>query len=236
MGVPPLEQEYETIDLREVFAILRKNLIWLILSAVVFAVAGYFATALLITPQYEASATLIVNSREGAQQQTAVTNDQINSAKQLVDTYAVILKSDTVLQRTIDELALDMDYGQLVEKVTISSVNSTQVMKVAVRDPDAKVAQNIVANIVEQAPTVIVETVNAGSVKIVSQPSAGQDPVSPNKMTNTAVAGLLGLVLAVGIVFLRSMMNNTFTTDKDINQHLGITVLGVIPQIQIQQQ
>lgn len=225
------EQEYETIDLREIILLLKKNLLGLIALTVLFAAAGYLLSTFVMTPRYEASATMIVNSREDAAAQTNITSDQINSATKLVDTYSVILTSDTVLDKTIEDLGLDMDYEDLLEKVTVESVNSTQVMKISAQDEDPELAQQIVASIVEQAPDIIIQTVKAGSVEVISQPKAGENPVSPRKMMNTAIAGMLGLVLGLGVVFLRSILNNKFMTDTDINKKLGLTVLGVIPQV-----
>ena len=92
-----MEQEYDTIDLRQLFEIVRRNLLLIVAVTVLFAAGGYLGTTFLITPQYEASAMLIVNSREGQQLQGSVTNDSLNSAKQLVETYSVILKSDCLL-------------------------------------------------------------------------------------------------------------------------------------------
>ena len=174
---------------------------------------------------------MIVNSREDATAQTTITSDQINSATKLVDTYSVILTSDTVLGKTIEDLGLDMDYEDLLKKVTVESVNSTQVMKISAEDEDPELAQQIVASIVEQAPEIIIQTVKAGSVEVISQPKAMDTPVSPKMMRNTAIAGMFGLVLALAVVFLRSMLNNKFMTDTDINKKLGLTVLGVIPQV-----
>ena len=225
------EQEYETIDLREIILLLKKNLLGLIALTVLFAVAGYLISAFVLTPKYEASATMIVNSREDATTQTTITSDQITSATKLVDTYSVILTSDTVLDKAIEDLGLDMDYEDLLGKVTVESVNSTQVMKISAQDEDPQLAQQIVASIVEQAPDIIIQTVKAGSVEAISQPKAGENPVSLRKMMNTAIAGMLGLVLGLGVVFLRSMLNNKFMTDTDINKKLGLTVLGVIPQV-----
>lgn len=230
-----MEQEYEMIDLREIFSLVKKNLAVIFMSVAVFALAGLLVTTLLIRPQYEATATMIVNSREDQQVQTAVTNDQINSARQLVNTYAVILKSDTVLGKTITDLKLDMDYEQLVKKVSIEAVDSTQVMKISVQDQDPETAKKIVSSIVKQAPEIIIKTVKAGSVEIISQPKAGARPVSPQKSMNTLLAGLVGGVISVGIIFLRSAMNNKFINDKDITKHLGLTVLGVIPEIVIKE-
>ena len=71
----------------------------------------------------------------------------------------------------------------------------------------------------------------AGSVEIISQAKAEPEPVSPSKAKNTVLAGMLGLAISVGIVILRYLLNNKFMTDDDITNKLGLTVLGVIPQI-----
>lgn len=224
-----LEQEYDTIDLRQLFEIVRRNLLLIVAVTVLFAAGGYLGTTFLITPQYEASAMLIVNSREGQQLQGSVTNDSLNSAKQLVETYSVILKSDTVLDQTIEDLNLPLTYDQLAAKVSITAVNDTQVMKITVQDADANLAKDIVSNIVEQAPDVIINTVKAGSVEVVSDASANPNPVSPSKSRNTALAGMLGCVLVVGILFMKSLFNNRIMTESDISQKLALPILGVIP-------
>jgi capsular polysaccharide biosynthesis protein len=231
-GGKRLKEEYETIDLLEILRLLKKNLLVILAVTILLAVAGYLISTFAMTPQYEASATLIVNSREDqAAAQAPITNDQLTSATKLVDTYAVILTSDTVLDKTISNLNLNMSYNDLVERVRIESVNSTQVMKITVKDTDSERARAIAADIVEQAPEIIIQTVKAGSVEIISQAKAEPEPVSPSKAKNTVLAGMLGLVISVGIVILRYLLNNKFMTDDDITNKLGLTVLGVIPQI-----
>lgn len=228
-----MKEEYETIDLREIFLLVKKNILMILAVTITSAAVGFLISAFLLSPQYEASATLIVNSREDQTAQTTITNDQITSATKLVDTYSVILTSDTVLDKAIADLGLTLDYEELLDKVTVESVNGTQVMKISVQDEDPVLAQRIVANIVEQAPKIIIQTVKAGSVEVISQAKTAEEPVSPKKVMNTAIAGILGLVLALGFVLLRNVMNNKFMTDDDISKKLGLTVLGVIPQIDI---
>ena len=228
-----MKEEYETIDLREIFLLVKKNILMILAVTITSAAVGFLISAFLLSPQYEASAMLIVNSREDQTAQTTITNDQITSATKLVDTYSVILTSDTVLDKAIADLGLTLDYEELLDKVTVESVNGTQVMKISVQDEDPVLAQRIVANIVEQAPKIIIQTVKAGSVEVISQAKTAEEPVSPKKVMNTAIAGILGLVLALGFVLLRNVMNNKFMTDDDISKKLGLTVLGVIPQIDI---
>lgn len=129
-----MKEEYETIDLRELFLLVKKNILMILAVTIASAVVGFLISAFLLSPQYEASATLIVNSREDQTAQTTITNDQITSATKLVDTYSVILTSDTVLDKAIADLELTLDYEELLDKVTVESVNGTQVMKISVQD------------------------------------------------------------------------------------------------------
>ena len=93
---------YETIDLLEVLNAVRQHLLAVILATVILAAAGFGISKFLITPQYEASALMIVNTRQDTT--SNVTSDQINSATKLVSTYSIIIKSDTVLQQVIARL------------------------------------------------------------------------------------------------------------------------------------
>lgn len=45
-----MEQDYETIDLREVFAILKNNLLVIVASAVLCGLLGMLVTVFVITP------------------------------------------------------------------------------------------------------------------------------------------------------------------------------------------
>ena len=97
-------EEYDTIDLLEVLNAVRQHIAVLILCTLATAIAGFAITHFLITPQYESSALMIVNTRQDTT--STVTSDQINSATKLVSTYSIIIKSDTVLQQVIDDLGL----------------------------------------------------------------------------------------------------------------------------------
>ena len=118
-GGKTVEQEYETIDLREIFFMLKNNLLAIVASTIVCAIVGFLVTNFLITPQYQASATMIVNSQQ-SQTSTNLTNDMLTTAKNLVATYGIIVKSDTVLDQVIEELGLDMTYEQLADRVSVS--------------------------------------------------------------------------------------------------------------------
>ncbi|MEG0020361.1 MAG: GNVR domain-containing protein, partial [Oscillospiraceae bacterium] len=129
----------------------------------------------------------------------------------------------------------DIDAVSLAKMVEVVGVDTTQVIRISVKNPDPEIAKGIVQEIVNMAPENIVNTIKAGSVEIISAPRALERPVSPSKKMNTLVAALIGLIASVGFVLLKDMLNNTFTSDTDIQKQLELTVLGVIPSIDIEE-
>ncbi len=225
-----IQEQYEEIDLREIFALLKANVVYILIATLAFAIVGFIGTKFLITPQYESSVNMIVNTKQD--NSTAVSSDNINSAKNLVDTYAIIIKSNTVLYEVIDELNLDYDYDELANKISVAAVNSTQIMRVSVTDPDPNVAADIVRSIADISPDEIVDAVEAGSCKVISQVETTDGPVSPSVLKNTALAGIIGLVLAVAVIVIRDFLANYIVDDDDVQKYLGLPVLGVIPEVE----
>ena len=222
---------YVEIDLLEILSILKSNLLWLILSAVIFAVAGWAFTTYAITPQYEASVNMIVNTKTDGL--STVSTDNINSARNLVSTYAIIIKSNTVLNQVIRDLDVkNMTYEALENKVSVNAINDTQVMRIAVQDPDPELARKLVKEIAKISPEEIVDAVEAGSCKVVSQVRVSSSPISPNVAKNTAVSAIVGIVVTMAIVVIKSLFANYIVDDNDIQKYLGLPVLGVIPEIE----
>lgn len=222
------KKAYETIDLLDVLNAVRQHILAIILTTLVLAAAGFGVSKFLMTPMYQASALMIVNTRQDIT--SNVTSDQINSATKLVSTYSIILKSDTVLNQVIENLGLNMDYQQLANRVTVSAVDDTQVMKVTVTSDNPEWARQVCEQITQISPDVILEAVEAGSVKVISKASISPEPVSPNVSRNTARGAVAGLVISVGIVFLMVLLDNKINNEEDVSKYLDLTVVGVIPE------
>lgn len=221
-------EENEVIDLTEILSAVRQHLLELIFVTLAAALVGFMASKFLMTPKYDSSALMIVNTRQDVN--ANVTSDQINSATKLVSTYSIIIKSDTVLQQVIDNLGLNLTYAQLNKRVTVAAVDDTQVMKITVQSDSPEWARQVCEQIITVAPDVIKEAVEAGSVKVISNASLATEPVSPNIMKNTMLAAAVGFVLVIGIIVLQVLLDNKINTEEDVTKYLDMTVLGVIPQ------
>ena len=224
-------QRQDSFDLLDFLKQIKKNLIFLILAMILTGSAGFCISKYLIEAQYESAVMMIVNTRQD--NSGTVTNDNIQSAQNLVSTYSIIVKSNSVLNEAIQKLDLPMDYEELKQKVYINAVDDTQVMRVAVRDSDPKRAENILKEIVKIAPDRIVDAVEAGSCKVISQAVTGNSPVEPNVIKNTMLAAAIGLVLSVMIVAMVQLFSiKKIIDDDDVQKYIELPVLGVIPEVE----
>ena len=193
------------------------------------AVICLLVCTFVLTPRYQASVNLIVNSRQDGN--ASITSDNINSARNLIDTYAVIIKSNIVLNDVIEQLGLDMTYRQLLACISVDGVGSTQIMSITVTNEDPALAGKIVQAIAETAPDVIVDKVEAGSCKVVSDVEITSNPVFPQTKKYVLIAALGGIVAACGILVLDHLLHDYIVDSEDIQKKLELPVLGLIPEV-----
>ena len=74
-------------------------------------------------------------------------NQENVTAQELVDIYAVIIRSRTVLVLVPEKLNLKMDYEELYENVRVEAVEGTTIMEISVRDLSRLQAEAIVKEI-----------------------------------------------------------------------------------------
>lgn len=213
------------MELLEVLGLLKRRLGVLLAAVLLCGLAG-LALSLLLHPVYEAQAKLIVSTR--SEETSSVTSDQISSAEQLVDVYAVILRSRSVLEPIIDRLGLDVDYETLYSRVQVYAVEQTQVMALTARAGSREEALAILTALVEAAPDALTEAVEAGSVRTVEEPGCAEKPVFPDRALFVILSGLLGGLAAAAAVSAHGLC--TVQSEDDLRRVLDVPVLGCIPR------
>ncbi len=225
------EQTTKSISAQQLVGLLKKYLLLILAAGLLGGILTFCVCRFFVAPVYEASAKMIVNSRQ--EQTGSVTNDQITSAQKLVNTYAIIIRSQPVLDPVVEMLDLPISYEQLAERVSVTSVNDTQVMKIAVQSTNREQALRIVEEIVHICPDIIIDAVEAGSVKTIEPAHLQSTPVAPHTNLFTVLAAFLCMLAVVAVVLIRFMLDNTYKTETDLHNELGLPVLGVIPDYKI---
>lgn len=227
-----IKLKQDEIDLREILGILRKRL-WLIVMVLIAAVmASGIITYFFLTPIYQASTQLLVNQSD--KNTTGIYNLQdINTDLKLIETYSVIIKSPRIMELVREELGLNLSASELTGKVHVSPVKNSQVLSISVTDTDQHRAALIANGVAAVFQREIVELMNVDNVQILTEAKVQQQPVpiKPKPLLNLAIAGVLGLMGGVGIAFLLDFLDTSLRKERDIEQFLGIPVLGNIPII-----
>ena len=226
-----MEQNHDMdeIDLLELARLLWSHALQIAAAGIAAAVICLLVCTFVLTPRYQASVNLIVNSRQDGN--ASITSDNINSARNLIDTYAVIIKSNLVLNDVIQRMGLDMTYSQLADSITVGSVNSTQIMAITVTNENPGLAGKIAQTIAEVAPDVIVEKVEAGSCKAVSDVEIDTTPVYPQTKKTMLLCALAGMVAACALLVVSHLLHNYIVDDEDVQKKLDLPVLGFIPEV-----
>ena len=218
----------ETIDLREYFAIIKKRFWIIALLAIISALISGVISFFMLNPVYEAKSTLIVNADKQAETQI-VTGDQITVTQKLAVTYGEIIKSRIVLDDVIKNLKLETTYESLSGQITVSPVNDTQIISISVQDTNPQKARDIANEIPKVFAKEAKRITKANDIQVIDKAILPKDAVKPNKMMNIAIAAVLGMMIGLFIVFLIEYLDNKIKTPQDIEKHLGLSVIGVIP-------
>ena len=229
-----MENQYETeIDLLDLLYYLGKKIWILVAATLIFAVAGATLTMYVMDEQYTAETRLYVLNRSsgsalgGLGAALAVSDFQISD--NLLEDYLVLLSGRNITDEVLEILNLDMTREELSKLITVQSINNTRVFKIQVTDTDPQRAANIANCVREVAARQLESIMDVNAVNLVYDAEVPQKKSGPSVTKNTMIAALLGLMAAAGIFVVIYLLDDTIRTEEDVERHLGLSVLGVIP-------
>lgn len=218
-----------SFDIMKLLKAIRRNILYIILAALICGMAAFMYTKLFVKPMYQATTTVIIQTRQ--EKNGNVTVDQINSASMLANTYMEIVTSRTVLNTVISDLGLKMSYEQLKSSISSDMPEENMVLTIKVKNGSTDEAKRILNKIMSVTNDVLKEKEMVGTYTGLDTVHAGSNPVSPNKLRNARMAALAAAVIYVGIIALTIIFNNSYRNDEELKSDLGISVLGVIPLV-----
>ncbi|MGE9781589.1 polysaccharide biosynthesis tyrosine autokinase [Janibacter sp. G368] len=219
----------------ELVAVLRRR--WkLIVACVVLAVAAAGAVTLTTTPVYEAQARIYLSAensgREAGDGVFVLTKDDL-------DTYVSIMDTPAVLNPLRKELG--MPKGHPVD-VGATVPGNTSILNITARSSDPEEAAAVANEVGPQLGKVAgkFSTLLASSGQtVVSTPiqpaSAPSSPVSPNPARNLGLGLLAGLVLGLGLAFVRHALDTKVRGEEDIRAHSDAPMLAGLPSERVSQ-
>ena len=228
-----MEQQFEEISFKRLTEILMQSISMIVAVTIIAGIIAFVYSETMVVPEYESTVSLYVNNESGINTDKILGTD-ITAAQMLVDTYIIIIKSNTVLNEVCEKLEEQgiegYDAESLAKKIDASATNETEIFGVTVRDTNPKHTYMIANIIADVAPPIIKDFVEASSVKVIDYAKEGKR-VSPNIQRNTILGLLIGLILSCGFVVLREMFDMRIKTEDDLTKMFELPILGIIPDI-----
>jgi len=233
MNQEPENRKVMEIDGIRLWNALRRQLWMVILAAVLGAVIAFTVTYLFVTPQYEASAMFYVNNSDLSFGDASISigSSDITASKSLVGTYITILNTRSTMNDVIDYAESDRDFEDLMEMVSASAVNETEIFRVTVTSTDRYEAEKLANAIAHVIPKRIGTVVEGSSVKVVDYAITPRAPSSPSYPTMTVLGFLLGMVLVAGIILLVELFDVTIKEEEDLQRCCRYPMLAAVPDM-----
>ena len=224
----------EELDLKELFEIFWSKKVQIILIVLIFAVIGIIYTMGFVTPVYTSSTTLVLATSNGENQSTTNTTNSITTTditlnSKLVSTYSVLVRSKDVLGQVISNLGIDISWENLKNNVTVSSVEDTEVLEIAVTNENPQYAADIANEIAKVFSDKVAEIYNINNVHIVDEAETPTGPSNVNHTKDVIIFAFIGVVVAVIYVLIANMLDTTIKTADDIERLYKLPVLASIP-------
>lgn len=225
-----MERQYDAdgeieIDLKDLFFELMNNWMMIGISTVLVALIMFCISKFILVPEYTSTSELYVLSKS-----TSITSlADIQMGTNLTNDYIVVVKGRPVLEQVITNLGLDETYGSLKNKVALNNPSNSRILDITVTDRDPKRAKLIADEIAKVGSAFIAEKMVQDPPTIIQFGYVNNDPVSPNVLTNTVLGAAVGAFLAMAIIIITYLMNDSIMSADDIERKLGLNVLGTLP-------
>ena len=214
------------IDLVELLGVILHNLWIIIVSGVIVAAAALLVSYFIITPKYESVTKIYVISKTNAD---TMTYSDLQAGSTLTKDYKELVKSRPVLEEVLAETGIDIELKDLEEQITVEVPTDTRIVSITVEDKDPYEARIIADSVRIAASKHIREVMDTEAVNVVEEASLPIEKSSPSILKNTAIGYAVGLFLAIAIVIINYIMDDTIKTPDDVEKFLGVSVLGSIP-------
>ena len=228
-----ITNDYYVIDVTHIVKVVWRNIWVVIVLGILVAAIGFSVASFAIAPTYASSVMLYVNNSSFSVGDVgfSISSSQLVAAQNLAKTYTVLLKNRTTLERIIEETGVDYSWQAVYGMIETTLVNETEVIQVTVTCEDPDEAEKIANGIARVLPQRVAEIVAGASMEVVDSGIVNTSAVAPSITMYTAVGFVLGVLLAVGILTVSALMDNTVHDEEYVINTYNLPILAKVPNL-----
>ena len=226
------ERDEVLISPKMIFEVLRKNLVFIIITVMVFSLGTFFITNFLITKRYTSTISLYVETvdlQPDSPNSAVYSLNMQNYALKLVNTYIRMLDTNTFYTKLSDELDEKYTPAELSKMISFKSDETTEVFDVSVVSESPTESKKIADTIAEVAPETISNIKSNAKLKVCDEAQLPTKHSSPSVSRNVIIAFVVGLVISLAVSFIRHFLDKKIKYYDEMTTILDIPVLAAIP-------
>lgn len=177
---------------------------------------------------YTATASMYVLAQDDSGESSTNLSTDLNASQMISNDVATLLTSDRVLSETARDVSLE---NLNAYSTSVTSETTSRVIQLSVTGPDAKMAADIANGMVSNVSEIAREVMSIESVNAIDSATAPSSPSGPNRVLYVAVAFMAGFFLAIAIVVVADMLNTKVRGEEQVEELLGVPVIGRIPMM-----
>jgi len=205
----------------------------LVLIPVVAMLTSAVISLFVLPPVYKSTTTVIVLR----DQMTPFSEININTIvlnQNLARTYSQLTKSRAIAEEVIKNNNLNMTPEELSSKIEVELAGNTEMFKISASDSNPAMAALLANGVAQALSGKVYKVLNIKNIQVLDPAVPPAGPVSPNAVLNILLAGIIGLILTVTIIFVREYLDDTIRNPEEVESYLKLPVLGVIPAADFQ--
>lgn len=220
------------MELKGLLNIFYKKL-WLIISLpLLVAIIAAFINTCVLSPVYESGSTLYIINK--STNESNISYNEFLTNQMFVKDYRELIKSRSVTKEVIDELKINnLSPNELADKIKVDMKSETRVLDIRVQDSDPLRAKQLAETVSKIFIKKSINLMNVDNVNIVDSPEIPKDPIHPKPLKYSIYVFILGFVVALGIAYLSEYLNDKIVSTEDVENHMGLTVIGIIPLLKV---
>lgn len=223
----------QELDKQIIIAAVRRHLPAILLSIIVGMLLAFAISNYMIDKQYESTAQVYISNVDASTYQKVTTSD-LSAARSMANTYRYIMSSERAVQMLRAELAADPEFDIAyldAYTTTMSVVGNTEIIKIAVRCRDPKMAALICNKVVAISTVLISDIFEGGKCNSLGEARPEYNPCFPNVRNMMLLGALAGLLVSAIVIMLVYLLDNRVKDEADFASKIGIPVLGEVPSI-----
>ena len=210
--------------------------IWIIILVAVLVTVGLLTmNTLTFKPEYRSTATMYIlrqnlkqiNSEQNIADEVAT---DFSSALDVVSDCDYLMKSYTVVEKVKNNLNLEADYHELSKRISTSNPENTRILEVSVTADSPEEAQRMVDDLCKVGAKAINETMGFEQIRLYESGNLNYEPCNKTKPIIFVFVGLIAAVVTYSVFLVLFLLDTTIKSDEDIENYLGLSILGDIPE------